>query len=71
MEKAETETVVNELGRCLAELTLLYLRLSSLPKSGWNRTIEYTPGREERDFLIVYIVTTPAAMVDELQKKFK
>lgn len=60
LDETEPKTIAEELGLCIAELSLLYLRLNDLQRSGWNQVITYVPNKRKRDFLIVYIVTTPA-----------
>ena len=61
LNKAEAKIIAEELGLCIAELSLLYLKLNDLQKPGGNnQTIEWRPGRRGNDFVILYISISPS-----------
>lgn len=60
LDKTEPKTIVQELGPCVGELSLLYLRLNDLQKPGSQKSATSRRPKRGRDAVIVYIVTAPA-----------
>lgn len=60
LDKAELGTIAEELRLTIAELSFLYLKLNDLQKNDKTEIIEIKSKRQGRDFVILYIVMTPA-----------